>query len=163
MNPYEVSKRNCQRDEKICDNNLAFANEHLGWFSTLTRQEDGSRIDYVGTARDGRPVHIELKTRGIHINDYDTIYQDVKKMDAELRDFEENHRVPLFLNFMNDKEHVWIIDLSTLDLSCLKRKWQWVWDEAKGEHGWEEKYHIPTKSGHYYEYDSKQDKYNRKW
>lgn len=163
MNSYYERRRNCQRDELICDNNMAFANEHLGWFKDLIRQKDGSRIDYLGTAKDGRPVHVELKTRGIDINTYKTIYQDVSKMEAELKDYEENNRVPLYLNFMNGKEYVWIVDLSTLDISSLKRKWEWVWDDATGEYGWEEKYHIPTKAGHYYEYDKNKGKYNRKW
>lgn len=91
-------------------NKLKEINEDLKWFTKLERNTLFDRIDIEAKDRKGRSVNIELKTRIISIDKYDTIYIEENKYKHMIMKWENDGEIPLYINFFNG-EIVGIWDL----------------------------------------------------
>ena len=76
-------------------------NNDLKWFIKLERNTLFDRIDIEAKDRKGRRVNIELKTRIIPIDKYDTIYIEEDKYKHLLMKWENDGEIPLYINFFN--------------------------------------------------------------
>ena len=76
-------------------------NEDLKWFTKLERNTLFDRIDIEAKDRKGRSVNIELKTRIIPIDKYDTIYIEEDKYKHLIMKWENDGEIPLYINFFN--------------------------------------------------------------
>ena len=83
-------------------NKLKEINEDLKWFTKLERNTLFDRIDIEAKDRKGRRVNIELKTRNISIDKYDTIYIEEDKYKHMIMKCEnDGDSIPLYINFFN--------------------------------------------------------------
>lgn len=82
-------------------NKLKEINEDLKWFTKLERNTLFDRIDIEAKDRKGRRVNIELKTRNISIDKYDTIYIEEDKYKHMIMKWENDGEIPLYINFFN--------------------------------------------------------------
>lgn len=76
-------------------------NEDLKWFTKLERNSLFDRIDIEAKDRLGRRVNIELKSRNISIDKYDTIYIEEEKYKHLVMKWENDGEIPLYINFFN--------------------------------------------------------------
>ena len=88
-------------------NKLKEINEDLKWFTKLERNTLFDRIDIEAKDRKGRRVNIELKSRNISIDKYDTIYIEEDKYKHLLMKWENDGEIPLYINFFNNGVGVW--------------------------------------------------------
>ena len=88
-------------------NKLKEINEDLKWFTKLERNTLFDRIDIEAKDRKGRRVNIELKTRNIAIDKYDTIYIEEDKYKHMIMKWENDGEIPLYINFFNGGVGVW--------------------------------------------------------
>ena len=82
-------------------NKLKEINEDLKWFTNLERNPLLDRIDIEAKDRKGRRVNIELKTRIISIDKYETIYIEEDKYKHMIMKWENDGEIPLYINFFN--------------------------------------------------------------
>lgn len=160
----EEVEQYCDEWETNDDVCFKFFCEHSGAFTDLVRQQKGSRIDYMcNRVRKGysEPCHCELKFRLNNINTFDSIYQDVEKMKAQLWDYIETGRIPYFVNFMQCKERVLIWDLR-IYIGRLNQLEQWK-GMPKNSRQLETKYKLPIREAHYLEYDEEDGRYKVVW
>ena len=80
---------------------LKEVNEDLKWFTELERNTLFDRIDIEAKDRKGRRVNIELKTRIISIDKYDTIFIEQDKYKHLVMKWENDGEIPLYINFFN--------------------------------------------------------------
>ena len=80
---------------------LKEVNNDLKWFTKLERNTLFDRIDIDAKDRLGRRVNIELKTRNISIDKYDTIYIEEDKYKHLIMKWENDGEIPLYINFFN--------------------------------------------------------------
>ena len=80
---------------------LKEVNNDLKWFTKLERNTLFDRIDIEAKDRKGRRVNIELKTRIIPIDKYDTIYIEEDKYKHLMMKWENDGEIPLYINFFN--------------------------------------------------------------
>ena len=76
-------------------------NNDLKWFTELERNTLFDRIDIEARDRKGRRVNIELKTRIISIDKYDTIFIEEDKYKHLVMKWENDGEIPLYINFFN--------------------------------------------------------------
>ena len=76
-------------------------NNDLKWFTELERNTLFDRIDIEAKDRKGRRVNIELKTRIISIDKYDTIFIEEDKYKHLVMKWENDGEIPLYINFFN--------------------------------------------------------------
>ena len=69
--------------------------------------------DASGFTADGHEVNIELKSRNIGINTFKTIYIESHKVADMLLDYNIDHKIPLYINFLND-DYVVVFNLAKL-------------------------------------------------
>lgn len=82
-------------------NKLKEINYDLKWFTELERNTLLDRIDIEAKDRKGRRVNIELKSRIIPIDKYDTIFIEEDKYNNMMRKWENEGVIPLYINFFN--------------------------------------------------------------
>ena len=80
---------------------LKEVNDDLKWFTELERNTLFDRIDIEARDRKGRRVNIELKTRIISIDKYDTIFIEEDKYKHLVMKWENDGEIPLYINFFN--------------------------------------------------------------
>ena len=82
-------------------NKLKEINEDLKWFTKLERNTLFDRIDIEAKDRNTRSVNIELKTRNMSIDKYDTIFIEEDKYKHMMMKWENDGEIPLYINFFN--------------------------------------------------------------
>lgn len=82
-------------------NKLKEINNDLKWFTELERNTLFDRIDIGAKDRKGRRVNIELKTRIIPIDKYETIFIEEDKYKHLVRKWQNDGVIPLYINFFN--------------------------------------------------------------
>ena len=82
-------------------NKLKEINNDLKWFTKLERNTLFDRSDIEAKDRKGRRVNIELKTRIISIDKYNTIYIEEDKYKHMMMKWENDEEIPLYINFFN--------------------------------------------------------------
>lgn len=80
---------------------LKEVNNDLKWFTKMERNTLFDRIDIEANDRKRRRVNIELKTRIIPIDKYDTIYIEEDKYKHLMMKWENDGEIPLYINFFN--------------------------------------------------------------
>ena len=113
----------------------------------------------------GRECAIELKTRFCDINTYDTLFLEQKKMDVMKEEF-NNGKIPLYINFFRDGNHVWLCNLAQFfdGKHQLEKKEVTVCNYGYETMDYNQtRYLIPIRTGNYYEYDEKNKRFNRLW
>lgn len=157
--------------EKLDDKYLKFFNDHKKFFiipnTTERETEKYSTIDRQLTDTKNRPCAIELKTRFCNINTFDGIYIEPKKWEALQKEYKENGKIPLYINFFYDHRNVLIFDLRPYFDRKKQVTTKYV-DNIKniGYHRTDMnqlRYILPQRDGTYYTYDEEQDKYIKKW
>ena len=88
-------------------NKLKEINEERKWCTKLERNTLFDRNDIGAKDRKGRRINIELKTRNISIDKYDTIYIEEDKYKHLLMKWENDGEIPLYINFFNNGVGVW--------------------------------------------------------
>lgn len=108
-----------EKDAKIIN---AFNND-LKWFTNLTYNKKGSKIDATATDKKGRKVHIEIKQRtgtryGVFknfIQEFDTIFLDTGKLDYFSRIMSSGYTLQekeLFVSIFDEGKIVIVHDLN---------------------------------------------------
>lgn len=155
---------NASRTEKICDYNFSILTGSTGWFSVVVKNPDASTTDYKSIDSRFRTVTIELKTRDITIDQYDSIMIECKKFDVLTGATSEKS---WFINFLeNSPDKFWICDIKSIMYQPISRK-----DNMKIKNkNLGDKYtytgdrlFIPKLYGNYYEMDKQLNKYKLIW
>lgn len=157
--------------EKLDDKYLKFFNDHKKFFiipnTTERETEKYSIIDRQLTDTKNRPCAIELKTRMLYINTYDTLFLEEKKWEALKEEYINNNKIPLFINFFYDHRQVLIYDLRKyFDKKTEQPKKIYLdinnWGYGRIDRH-QSRYLLPQRDGIFYEFDQEQDKYIKKW
>ena len=82
-------------------NKLKEINEDLKWFTKLERNTLFDRVDVEAKDKNGRRINIELKSRIISIDKYETIYIAEDKYNYMMMKWENDEEIPLYINFFN--------------------------------------------------------------
>lgn len=93
--------------EKLQDLNRLLKIRELG------KRPDKDTTDASGYTQDGQEVNIELKSRNININTFQTIYIESHKIADMLLDYNIDHKIPLYINFLQD-DYVVMFNLAML-------------------------------------------------
>lgn len=107
MNEQYANTSEQQDYEKLQDLNRLLKIRELG------KRPDKDTTDASGYTQDGQEVNIELKSRYIGINTYKTIYIESHKVADMLLDYTIDHKIPLYVNFLND-DYVVVFNLAKL-------------------------------------------------
>lgn len=107
MNEQYANTSEQQDYEKLQDLNRLLKIRELG------KRPDKDTTDASGYTQDGQEVNIELKTRNIGISTYKTIYIENHKVADMLLDYTIDHKIPLYINFLND-DYVVVFNLAKL-------------------------------------------------
>lgn len=107
MNEQYANTSEQQDYEKLQDLNRLLKIRELG------KRPDKDTTDASGYTQDGQEVNIELKSRYIGINTYKTIYIESHKVADMLLDYTIDHKIPLYINFLND-DYVVVFNLAKL-------------------------------------------------
>lgn len=159
------------KQETLDDLYLTIFNTHKNFFKEIpqTREtEQYSTIDRQLLDRDGkRLINVEMKTRMLYINTYDTIFIEDKKWNALKQDYQEKGIIPLYINFFYDYRNVLIFDLRQyFDNKQTQPEARYFTINNKG-YGRIDKnqlrHLLPQRHGIFYEFDQEQQKYIRKW
>ena len=146
------------------DDYMEHFNNRMRFFN-VNRCPTFSTIDYTGTDRKGRRVNIETKVRECEINTYDTLFIEKKKYDALKEGWDKGIK-PLFINFMRDGFHVFLVDLTQYFTGERKIESKFVNIANYGYQREDQqvlRYLIPPRDGVYYEFDKTTEKYKRLW
>lgn len=107
MNEQYANTSEQQDYEKLQDLNRLLKIRELG------KRPDKDATDASGFTADGHEVNIELKSRNIGINTFKTIYIESHKVADMLLDYNIDHKIPLYINFLND-DYVVVFNLAKL-------------------------------------------------
>lgn len=115
----ELSRKYSAAAEAICDANFASMKTRKGcdWFQELIKNPEYNMIDYLGTDSKGRSCAIELKTRNMTINAYDSIMIEVDKFNAMKS---TNRDKLIYINFLQTANFILICDLSQIEVKNMK-------------------------------------------
>ena len=156
MNFYENS-------EELDDFNLSFFNRRIGWFKEMHRQDLYSRIDWYCIDKKGRNCSVELKTRFNDIFKYGTIFIEPGKYDAMIEKYNEDGYIPLYINFMQDFKHVAVFDLRNFNRSNVELLDTMIFNPGPKEIQLVQRLLLPVREASYYEYDTINKKYIKRW
>ena len=156
--------------ETLDDLYLQIFNTHMNFFKQIPTEretEQYSTIDRQLTDRNNRIINVELKTRMLYINTYDTIFIEDKKWDALKQDYQQKGIIPLYINFFYDYRNVLIFDLRQyFDNKQTQPQTKYVtinnWGYGRTDKN-QLRYLLPQRHGIFYEFDQEQQKYIRKW
>lgn len=93
--------------EKLQDFNKFLKLKELG------KRPAKDTTDASGFTADEHEVNIELKSRNININTFQTIYIESHKIADMLLDYNIDHKIPLYINFLQD-DYVVVFNLAML-------------------------------------------------
>ena len=79
----------------------------------LGKCPDKYTTDASGYTTDGRYINVELKSRNININTFNSIYIESHKVGDMLLDYVVDKKIPLYVNFLSDG-HVVVYNLAEL-------------------------------------------------
>lgn len=159
------------KQETLDDLYLQIFNTHKKFFKEIpqTREtEEYSTIDRQLLDRDGkRLINVEMKTRMLYINTYDTLFIEDKKWTALKQDYQEKGIIPLYINFFYDYRNVLVFDLRQyFDNKQTQPETKYV-DIDNWGYGRKDlkqlRYLLPQRHGFFYEFDQEQQKYIRRW
>lgn len=153
-----------EKSEVRNDGYLTYFNNRMNFFN-VNRCPTFSTIDYTGVDRKGRRINVEAKVRECDINTYDTLFLEEKKWKALMDGWMKGIK-PIYINFMRDGHHVFIIDLTQYFTGKRHIYTKFV-DIANYGYQREDqqvmRYLIPPRDGIYYVFDPAKDKYIRMW
>ena len=154
--------------ELVNDGYFTHFNNRLGFFKEDKNDNplDCSILDKHLYDRKGRMCAIELKTRTADINTFDTLFIEEKKWNQFKKEYEEKGFIPIYINFMRDGHHVWLIDLRQYfdGKKHIERKTVTINNQGYEHQDLNEiRYLIPPRDGCYWEFDLSSDKYKRLW
>ena len=155
-NFYETS-------EELDDFNLSFFNRKIGWFKEMHRQDLYSRIDWFCVDKKGRNCSVELKTRFNDIFKYETIFLEPGKYDAMIEKYNEEGYIPLYINFMQDNKHVAVFDLRKFNRNNVEILDTLIFNPGPKEIQMVKRLLLPVREASYYEYDTTNKKYIKRW
>lgn len=142
-------------------------NNRMRFFQLITdHKDDYGVIDLTAMDKKGRNCNIELKTRTCHINTFDTIFIEDKKWEALYNDWQKKNFVPIYINFMQDGHHVWLVDLRpyfTGEKHIDTKKVDINNNGYERTDIQQTRYLIPVRDGVYYVFNEQTDRYERKW
>lgn len=147
--------------ENVSDDYLKYINNHLKWFKEINRNERFNRIDFTAIDKKERTVSIETKIRMNNIFTYESTYIEVDKYNNLIEDFKKTGRLPLFLNFYQNKEHfaIWRLD----KMKKLKKITVKIFDPGSQTHKIVERYLLPNFLSSYFEWDKEINNYKQLW
>lgn len=159
------------QQETLDDLYLQIFNTHMNFFKEIpqTREtEQYSTIDRQLLDRNGkRLINVEMKTRMLYINTYDTLFIEPKKWEALKKDYQEKGIIPLYINFFYDYRNVLIFDLRQYFDNKQTQPETTNTDIDNWGYGRKDlnqlRYLLPQRHGFFYEFDQEQQKYIRKW
>ena len=154
--------------EKVNDGFFTHWNNRMRIFREDDTEDilDCSTIDKKLYDRKGRMCNIELKTRDCQINTFDTLFLEEKKWLEFKKDYEEKGFLPIYINFLQDGNHVWLCDLRQFfdGRHKIEKKTVTINNYGYGTQDDNQvRYLIPPRLGVYYELDTSTDKYKRLW
>lgn len=163
-----MNKKWIQQMELIDNGYFTHWNNRLRFFRENENDNplDGSIIDKHLYDRKGRMCAIELKTRTADINTFDTIFIEEKKWLQFKKEYEEMGFLPIYINFMRDGYHVWMVDLRQYfdGKKHIDTKTVTINNQGYGtQDNNQVRYLIPPRDGIYFEFDLSSDKYKRLW
>ena len=92
-----------------------------GWWKSIEREAVGSDIDYNGVAIDNRNTIIELKTRNMSVDEYDSYFIESDKLADCFLYAAFYNATPLYINFFEDGK-VLIWNLNELETMPTKER-----------------------------------------
>jgi len=139
----------CDTSETICDQYIAEISGTTKWFTSLSKNEKFSKIDYDFIDKKGKEGKLEIKNREIPIDKYPDIMIEPSKFD-ELYSYTGTS---LYWNFMeNDKNRIWVVDIHSLNKDELNCKGVRIKSKVGEQFNkFETRLFIPTEQGHYYQ------------
>lgn len=156
--------------ELICDDNFEFLNKKTRWFNNVHKFEMNSKIDYSATDQKNRTLLIELKTRNenFKIDSYDCVMIEPEKFSELCQTGTTNFQktdVSLYINFLeNTNKKFWICDIKKVMNQNLyaKENVKITYKKFGVDYDYYQKrIYINKKYGSYYEFDEKENKYNK--
>lgn len=159
MNYFEINERN---DHKY----LTIINTHLNLFQQIPEyQTTYSIIDYQLIDRKGRKCNVELKKRGKRTLIFPEIFLEKKKWDKFKEDYEKENLIPIFINFFDDEKMFHIINLTpyiTGERRIMVKNDLLIDNSGYDRYDYSEtRYLVPLKDGHLFEWDEKENKYQK--
>ena len=152
-----------ENSEELDDFNLSFFNKHIGWFSEMKRQDLYSRIDWFCVDKKGRNCSVELKTRFNDIFKYETLCIEPGKYDAMIEKYKNEGHIPIYINFMQDSKHVAVFDLRKFNRSNVEIIETKIFNPGQNEIQLVQRLLLPVREASYYEFDTINKKYIKKW
>lgn len=137
-----------EQSECIDDELLKDFIEHSNVLSEVHRCRQYSHIDYYGKDIKGRDVNIELKKRNNKMNKYATTYIECSKAWTLLEQYEQYHRIPLYINFFDDG--IIIFKLNVTDFLGAVPIKQKIWNHGYEEYQTAWRYELDNDSGFRY-------------
>lgn len=163
-----MSKKWIRIMELVNDGYFTHWNNRLGFFKENPADNplDCSILDKHLYDKKGRMCAIELKTRTADINTFNTLFIEEKKWNQFKKEYEEMGFLPIYINFMRDGHHVWLIDLRQYfdGKKHIETKTVTINNQGYERQDQNEiRYLIPPRDGIYWEFDQSSDKYKRLW
>lgn len=157
--------------ERTDDKYLYIFNDKMHFFIMPKKEEREtvkcSTIDRQLIDKKGRKCAVELKLRHCDINTYNGIFCTQKQWEALEREYKENGKIPLYINFFQNQEKVLIYDMRKY--YDRKRSFTTKYIPQIQNMGYERvdenqlRYILPQRDGIFYEYDQTKDTYIKKW
>ena len=97
-----INQEYFNENEKTDYEKLLAFNDVVHIFSALTHIDGNLHYDASGVTSDGRGARIELKTRLLSLNKYETLLIEDHKLSNLLLDWGVYEDEPLYLNFLDD-------------------------------------------------------------
>lgn len=154
--------------EKVNDGYFQHFNRRMRFFREDNTEDilDCSILDKHLYDKKGRMCAIELKTRDADINTYDTLFIEDKKWNQFKMEYEEKGFIPIYINFMRDGNHVFLINLEQYFTGKKHIDTKTVQINNYGYQTLDNnqvRYLIPPRDGVYYEINPTTDRFERKW
>lgn len=150
--------------ESKCDMFFNILTGTTSIFKSIEKNSENYPIDYNFITKKGSEGVAELKIRYININTYNSIFIEPAKL-QHLQDEYLKGNLALYINWMFDYKHVWILNIKkTIEFADK------IYDDKVHIHTADTNADyddvrklIPIDFGHYYELDEQQNKYIKIW
>lgn len=154
MNYYE-------QNETMDNSNLEKFNKYINWFTKMERQGHFSRIDWLCVDTKNRNCSVELKTRFVDINKFDTIFIEPDKYQCMINKYNNEGYIPLYINFMQDADHVAVFDLRKFNKNNTETISKIILDKGDNQVKKVDRMLLPVRQCSYYEFEN--NKYIKRW